>query len=146
MKVITLIAALSALISCSQPKSDDMDWDTPSTGPTAWSGQAPHTNHYQNQICAVVNECTVCVYADRGSKYADSKRPDGARTLAEIARRVTYEVNYREPNACAKFVLSVERAAALETDYQLNHTYKPSAVETDYLSEPPQTSRVPRSQ
>lgn len=145
MKIITLITALSALNACSEPRSDDMDWDTPSTGRTAWGGQAPRTNHHQNQICVVVRECTACVYADLDSKYADSKQPEGARALAEIARRVTYTVDYREPDACAKFVLSVERAAALETEHQLNHNYKPSAVEADYLSEPRQTSHLPRS-
>ena len=132
MKIMSLAIAIAmlngcTLDACAQAQSDDKGepWYTPSRGGTAWSSEPPRTNHYQNQICVEVLECSSCVLARRDSIYADGTRLDGAKTLAEIAREVTNDIDYRDAAACAHFHRAVERAVALETDYQLNYKYKP---------------------
>lgn len=132
MKAIILAVAIATLNACTldacaQHESVDKGerWQIPSRGGTAWSSEPPRTNHYQNQICVEVLKCSSCVFARRDSIYADSTRLDGAIALAEIAREVTDDIDYRDAAACAHFHRAVERAAALKTDYQLNYKYKP---------------------
>ena len=128
MKIRTLATAaivitLAAQTGCSSPSADGERWESPSKGGTAWGSQAPRVNHYTTQICVEVRGCIACVYAHVDSDYADSKRPDGALALAELARQVTHDIDRKEPDACSRFLKAVERKAAHDTNFQLNCSY-----------------------